>query len=359
MIDIKEKPKEFFYQLESLRGIAAILVIAFHCVYFFEPFKHVMLFNKGYVMVDMFFVLSGFVIYNNYANAINTYHQFKNFLFLRIGRVYPLHFFTTIIWLFAPILEYLTGDYGLKKSSFSLLNTISNFLLIHNWGFKDFYALNAPSWSISTELFAYIYFAFFLFLLKKYFKIMLFLTLLLAGIWVAVLDKDNLFIPLSRCLYSFAIGCFVSILYKKISIAQLSKIIPKPWILLLTTIILLEYFFRNWDLKEYILFPLASALLILSLLVFPRSNIVKFLERPFLIRLGTLSYSMYMVHGIAITLFVRIFKKLRIDLDNLWGSLFLILFIFVGTYVLSKITYKYIEKMYRDRVRRWISNSQR
>ena len=117
-----EPKKEFFYQLESLRGIAALLVIGFHCCEYLSPLKTIMLFYKGYVMVDLFFVLSGFVIFNNYSTAIYNINNFKNFIILRLGRIYPLHVLTTLIWLTAPLVEYITGNYGINKSSISLTN---------------------------------------------------------------------------------------------------------------------------------------------------------------------------------------------------------------------------------------------
>ena len=130
-----DKPK-YFNQLESLRGIASILVVFFHCDYFFYPVKHIMLLNKGYLFVDLFFVLSGFVIYINYYKKLTSFNSFKEFIILRLGRIYPLHALTTLLFLIVPVIEYLTNDYGIGKSQISFSNTLSNIFLIQAWGFK-------------------------------------------------------------------------------------------------------------------------------------------------------------------------------------------------------------------------------
>jgi len=356
-MQLEARPREFFYQLESLRGVAALLVVSFHCAHYFPPFNDVMIFGKGYIMVDMFFVLSGFVIYHSYENSINNAAELKRFIVLRLGRIYPLHFFTTIIWLFAPLIEYLTGDYGLNKSTFSFSNTIANFLLIHNWGFEHFGAINAPSWSISTEFFAYLFFACFLIIFKKNFKVVLYFTALFCGAMVYTLHSDSQLLALSRCLFSFSLGSIIGILYKRFTKRELMRFIPAPWVALLILIVAMEVLFRLYSLKEYVLFPIISSLLILSLLIYPKSIIVKGLQQPALVKIGTLSYSIYMTHGIAITFLVRLFHKLNIPIETLSGSLFLILCIFAFTYMLSVLTYKYIEKVFRDKIRNWISTS--
>src|SRR6202051_1939438 len=87
--------------LTPLRGIAATWVICFHyaVVYFaFRPERFSWVFNKGYLAVDMFFMLSGFVLSHVYWRTFTSYvadhaRNYWSFIGARIARLYPLHLF--------------------------------------------------------------------------------------------------------------------------------------------------------------------------------------------------------------------------------------------------------------------------
>ena len=82
---------EFFVTLESLRGIAALIVVVYHAVWL-NPVTQSRFFSNGALMVDFFFVLSGFVICHSYGDRLLNLRDFGRFLWLRLGRLYPLHF---------------------------------------------------------------------------------------------------------------------------------------------------------------------------------------------------------------------------------------------------------------------------
>jgi peptidoglycan/LPS O-acetylase OafA/YrhL len=92
------------YQLESLRGIAAVMVVLYHCA---GRAKFEIAFaNNFYLFVDFFFVLSGFVIALNYSGKIDTKNDFFDFQFKRFLRLYPLHFAMLVVFLFLEIFKY-------------------------------------------------------------------------------------------------------------------------------------------------------------------------------------------------------------------------------------------------------------
>lgn len=72
--------------------------------------------RKGYLMVDLFFILSGFIMMHVYKNAFSSDLKFKSYLsFLkaRLARIYPLHFFTLLFLVFiyyASLNSYMLGD---------------------------------------------------------------------------------------------------------------------------------------------------------------------------------------------------------------------------------------------------------
>jgi peptidoglycan/LPS O-acetylase OafA/YrhL len=362
MTNYQLKKNQYFNQLESLRGIAAILVVFFHCDYFFPPVKYIMLLNKGYLFVDLFFVLSGFVIYINYYNKLNNFRKFKEFIILRLGRIYPLHILTTLLFLLVPIIEYLTNDYGIGKSNISLLNILSNLFLIQAWGFNDFYSLNAASWSISTEFFAYLLFGFLLIFFRKFSQVIFFL-LIVAFIPILLnMDfKANYFAAIARCVYSFSIGVSLCYTYLKYSEKTLKKYTPRPIYIVTALFFFIEIVLRFWDNYEYIIFPLMSAILILSLIIHPNDEFTNKLYNPILFKIGTLSYTIYMIHGLVITFYLRIFRHFKIDylkleLKSVMYSFVLMIIIFSSLFFISNLIYNKYEKPIRDRVRKIIQN---
>lgn len=131
--------------LTGLRGVAACYVMAYHFRTGWNPPRAIAeLVNHGYLAVDLFFVLSGFVLTLTYGRRVATWAEYRGFLVKRLGRVYPLYFIATLGALF------LWCDVG------SVGTLTANALLVQSWGLADPYL--APTWSISTELAAYIAF---------------------------------------------------------------------------------------------------------------------------------------------------------------------------------------------------------
>ena len=80
-----------YVALDSWRGIAACLVALYH----FDAVSHVWglpLLRHAWLFVDLFFVLSGFVIAANYQQRLLAGYGAGRFILLRLGRLYPLHF---------------------------------------------------------------------------------------------------------------------------------------------------------------------------------------------------------------------------------------------------------------------------
>ena len=78
--------------LESLRGLASFFIVILHAG-IFAPILKIDFIINGYLFVDFFFILSGFVIAYNYLNKLKDRNQFLFFIKRRFLRLYPLHFF--------------------------------------------------------------------------------------------------------------------------------------------------------------------------------------------------------------------------------------------------------------------------
>ena len=90
--------RRYFESLDLVRGIAACAVLVYHTDFMFG-LRHQLL-PGGYLAVDLFFVLSGFVLSLNYQNAIASGEiSFRKYLTVRLARLYPLFVATTVVGL--------------------------------------------------------------------------------------------------------------------------------------------------------------------------------------------------------------------------------------------------------------------
>jgi peptidoglycan/LPS O-acetylase OafA/YrhL len=145
--------------LTALRGLAALIVLLFHSS--FLPFVHANgsppgIWGRGYLAVDLFFFLSGFVLTHVYGSRLSkewSWQAFGKFLWARFCRIYPASLFATAVFTFALGRFVFPGGIALKK------NFIASLLLIQV-PLLDKVMLNPPSWSISAELYAYLLFPF-------------------------------------------------------------------------------------------------------------------------------------------------------------------------------------------------------
>jgi peptidoglycan/LPS O-acetylase OafA/YrhL len=147
--------------LTGLRGFAAVWVLARHYTNGTEGngFWSDIAFHGGANGVMIFFVLSGFILSHVYRNQFVDGIRGKDyirFLYFRFARIYPLHFFTLILWL--VLFTVVVPRSGLPDmTSYTF---ILNLFLAQAWGFFRDYSWNAPSWTISVEWALYFIFPF-------------------------------------------------------------------------------------------------------------------------------------------------------------------------------------------------------
>lgn len=149
--------------LDTYRFFAAAAVALFHFEENFRIFHagEVHAISQFYLMVDFFFVLSGFVLVHTYEDSITTLARYGDFMRKRVARVYPLHALVTLAFLAASVFVAM-GVIKLRiPEIFDWRLGPSHMLLLHAWGFSDHPGLNFASWSISSELFVYLLFPLF------------------------------------------------------------------------------------------------------------------------------------------------------------------------------------------------------
>lgn len=144
-----------FHELDSLRAFAALGVVGWHYTNHFKaaPLTDLMLpfYRHGLLLVDFFFVLSGFVLAHAFWREERRTRLTGNLL-ARIGRLYPLHLVTLL--LVAGLQWVLTGPLGNPPFIYRFNDAydfLLNAVLLNRTGLERGFSFNAPSWSISTE----------------------------------------------------------------------------------------------------------------------------------------------------------------------------------------------------------------
>lgn len=141
----------------AVRGVAALWVVLMHFGSHFSPAINGPVVLKGYLAVDLFFVLSGMVMFHVYHESIerNSF-SFRQYIYKRFARLYPVHFVTLVFATLVILGGNIMGLSALPEQF--VYDFVANALMIHAWGVTEGMSLNYPSWSISAEFFAYLIF---------------------------------------------------------------------------------------------------------------------------------------------------------------------------------------------------------
>jgi peptidoglycan/LPS O-acetylase OafA/YrhL len=277
--------------LDGLRGIAALSVMAFHFNIFFLPqaglSKFVPFLNRAYLAVDLFFLLSGFVMAHVYGHQLagDWRAHWRGFALARFVRLYPLFAITTLAMVVLVAL-YHTPAEGV---SFSYGSLALQPLMLQQWS-SDL-SWNYPSWSISTEAEAYTFFVFFagLLLVGKYPRLIaVCLILALAALSARNGGSINYFVgvrALLRTLAGFSLGVLVYRAYS-LRTEEMCKWSGIVAVLLLGVSALIRIDFIAVCGFAFLIMYCAGATTLFSAL----------LETRPLITLGNWSYSIYLWH---------------------------------------------------------------
>ncbi|MEP7210552.1 MAG: acyltransferase [Alphaproteobacteria bacterium] len=145
--------------LTSLRFWAALWVLVFH----YRPYLGVEavswgVLQKGYLAVDFFFMLSGFILAHVYRGQLQAgAYSHGGFVLKRLARIYPMHITTLAAFVAIGLLALAAGLHVEDPARYDWRQLPQTILLVHAWiGSGE--AFNFPSWSISAEFFAYICF---------------------------------------------------------------------------------------------------------------------------------------------------------------------------------------------------------
>jgi peptidoglycan/LPS O-acetylase OafA/YrhL len=260
----------------------------------------------SFLFVDFFFALSGFVIAHACSEKVRTGQGLAKFMVTRFGRLFPLHAFMLAAFVGFELLRLaipsLSGGEPPFTGAFSPDTLPANLALLHGIGIHDHLSWNAPSWSISTELFAYMFFGLSVLLLGKR-SLALFALAAIAGPLVLFNYSPDFMdatydLGLVRCLYGFSAGVLTHVhIAGKIDRGPETREALWTWTLAELTIIAAIVLFVS-TMSKNAGGLLAPPLFAFAVALFSHeggyvSRLMK--TRPLLL-LGTVSYSIYMTH---------------------------------------------------------------
>ncbi|MCD9854176.1 acyltransferase [Epilithonimonas sp. JDS] len=348
--------------LTSLRFFFAFFVFLSH-LYFLEKEKNMEyivknLFSEGFLGVSFFFILSGFILALNYREKFqNKTISLRAFYIARFARIYPLFFITML----AAVPFAYSGIKVLICNTFLLQSYIPYE--------KYFFSLNAPSWSISDEMFFY---ALFPFLIGITYKLGSFIKILLCFSFIFLIVILNVTLAEDQAHYWLYISPFVRVFDFVLGILLLDFCLylkkiktdfnPKLFSLFeVSAFALLMIFFLCKDYvsisyRYSIYYWLPMCLIILTAansFIFEKKEtfISNMLSRKWLVYLGEISFGFYLIHYLVIFYMIRYDGFMGIHLEGLP----LACAMFIVTLITSIFAFEKIEKPFNKKIKRLLS----
>ncbi|MCF6275786.1 MAG: acyltransferase [Robiginitomaculum sp.] len=357
----------YFAALDGFRGVLALMIAIYHTMWL-SHINSTALFNNGPILVDLFFVFSGFLMFTLYDGRLNSGAEGRAFIKRRFARIYPIHFVMLIVaflYAFARLAAHWVGLATVTPGEIlpfeagaaeTLQSFISNLTLTQSMGLHDHLSYNMPSWTVSVEFWTY--FVFLGMMLwarpKKTWHFMVIAALVGVNYFVLSRLKPDMDFHYDlgfwRCLGGFFTGVLVAYIYRLV-LPKFKKMQLSNWLATLIEIVVLAvmvgfviYFPGK---AQFFIAPIAF-IFVLGF-AFDMGAISRFMGTRILRYLGKISYSIYMVH-ILISLCFSIGAEMVLPrlFGPLWnatqfpGDLMLIPYLALVIFT-SHFTFKYVE----------------
>ncbi|NMN72645.1 acyltransferase family protein [Rhizobium sp. 57MFTsu3.2] len=330
-------------EIDGLRAIAVVPVLFFHAAIY--PF------SGGYVGVDIFFVISGYLITGILLNEIEQgSFSVVGFYDRRIRRIYPALFATIVVTAIAAAFVLYADD--LKDFGQSVIATLTFMSNVLFWHETNYFAPNAEfkpllhTWSLAVEEQFYVLFPLLLSVLayrgrRSQFAVIAILTLIsFAAADVASLRSPaSAFFLLPFRAWELSVGALLA-LYENGRSRPAGRIAS---IAAIVGLLLIAYAIVGLDLEtpfpgRWALLPVCGALLVLHFAQ-PSNLIGRILGSPVPVAIGLISYSLYLVHQpiFALYRYARIAEPSRFEMVALIAL----------SFVLASISWKLVEQPFR------------
>ena len=342
--------------LTSMRFFAAIWVVLYHY------WPHLAgagampgVIAKGYLGVELFFILSGFILCHVYlASFEDSRFRYGDFIWARLARVYPMHIATLIgIGLMAGAA--LLVGIQVDPNILSLAALPANLTMTQAWGLAPVAGWNHPSWSISAEWFAYLCFPVFAFLavsVRRWPGVAVAGSLAFMGVLYAVFPRLAGF-PLTSATYAwgalrivptFALGCALFLAWRAGAADSRKALVGAGFFGALLLVC------AEFEAPDVMIVAACGGLIIALAQVSKAGG--RLGTHPILVYLGEISYCVYMVGIPWEVLFVNLSAKI-LHLPTKQLPLPLWIVFLVSVVPLAAIAHHLIEKPARQRMKLW------
>lgn len=358
---------KYLKSIDCLKGYATLMICGIH----FNMYLNFKIFNyNSFLVVNIFFVISGFICLSNYYNKLYNFSVIKIFLQKRFLNLYPLHIFTLCLFLLIEISKLVALTYFDVRPNYEpfikndLISFFANILLLQNI-IGNPLSFNGVSWYLGAQFFCYFIFIFSIVFLKRFILILIFSFLIFY--YPAFLNHYNSYwgiYSLLNSLFCFFIGClFGYIFYEK------EFLIKKKYNVLLLFIFLFNLLIIKYKHYQITLLFICGFFLYLCDFLEKKTVFSKLIFNNFIKFIGKISYSIYMLHSLilwvvinSMKLFLNIpfqdtkysiiendrqYSKILIGIEETYLLLFFLYFL---TIIISYYSYKFIETKFKKKI---------
>jgi len=295
--------------------------------------------QAGYFGVDIFFVLSGFIIALTYGASFSSHFKASLYPFYlkRFARVYPVHLFALSLFFLVYIASFWRPSLIPHPEHFPMSDLLAQIFLVHAWGIVSGNGWNLPSWSMSMEFLAYLTFPVLIYVVRRFgVPIFSLLSSLLIVVYF-LLPYGDMGVPgIARVLSEFSFGMVISQLADSGKLGSLKSdamtVLAVVLIVILANGIALRSSGNEYE--QFIVFPAGLLIFSLDRDKFQFLHIVK---SKATIYLGKISYSLYATHAFVLLVVFRFVRAEHI------GTILTLTICVLAPIVFAAMTYHAIE----------------
>jgi len=335
------QPRYVFF-INGLRAYAIIGVVAIHYLFLYKHLlvaEMVDLIKYGLYGVHLFFIISGYCIVQSYSKI-----NYIDFLHRRFKRIAPAYYVVIILFF---CLNYFFSITTNNFSNFHLYDALKIIIFFTFWSKNESilgaYGTLGIEWSLGVEAFFYLFIPLLTYFLKNklllllLFSISLIILILLKIIATYISSTPNLYLMNTLAVFHFPIAFLINFSSGMIAFKLRNFYKTKQKILVLISIIFILFAFKQF-------FHLSTNVKLCVFMIFfitfvsDKNYFIRILFNNKIIQhIGNLSYSIYLYHIFSLLLI----KKLNYDSINTFLLSLLL------TYLLSYISFKYVENFFR------------
>ncbi|MBC1485028.1 acyltransferase family protein [Listeria seeligeri] len=345
--------RKYVPSIDGLRALAVIAVIAYHLNFSWA--------KGGFIGVDIFFVLSGYLITNILLTQWEKTQtlQLKQFWLRRFRRLIPAVYIMIVVVVIFAVLFHPEILKNLRGDAIASFFYVSNWWFIfHNVSYFDSFGMPSPLknlWSLAIEEQFYMIWPVFLFAFLRWVKnpkLLLKIVIglgLLSAIWMTILydpgtDPSRVYYGTDTRAFDLLAGCALAFVWP---FNRLSPVVPKRSKAALNiagTISILLFFVFTAFVSEYqpflyrggLLFVAIIGVTMIATISHPASYLSKIFSFKPLRWIGTRSYGIYLWHYPIITLTTPVFE---VGQPNIWRAILQV----AATFIIAELSFRFVE----------------